>query len=114
VGFGPYDGVMTEGGDVFQYVVSVPFSGRAGEDSVLERLGLDFAAWTGEVEVFVGPGRVGGQVAFGRSHLVDSPCHEFPQAHEGMGCDGGGVVVVRRCGVIFGPVLEKHVPSSGP
>jgi len=57
---------------------------------------------------------VGGQVAFRRSHLVDSTRHEFPQAHEGMGAEGGGVVVVRGCSVFSGPVLEKHVPSPGP
>ena len=81
---------------------------------MLERFGFDFAQWAGEVGVFLGPGWVGGQVAFPCSHLVDSPRHELSQAHEGVGGEGGGVVVVRGCGVIFDPVLEKHVPSSGP
>jgi len=57
---------------------------------------------------------VGGEVALRRSHLVDPPCHKPSQAHEGMGDECGGVVVVWGCGVFFSPVLEKHVPSSGP
>jgi len=57
---------------------------------------------------------VGGQVAFRRSDLVDSSRHEFTQAHEGVGVEGGGVVVIRGCGVLFGPVLEEHSPSPGP
>ena len=79
----------------------------------MESVGLDFVPWTGEVGVFVGPGRVGSQVAFCRAHLVDSPCHKFSQAHEGMGGEGGGVVVVRGRGVFLGPVLVEHVPSPG-
>ena len=70
-----------------------------------ERLGFDFAPWTREVGVFVGPGWVGGQVAFPCPHLVDSPCHKLSQAHKGVGGEGGGVVVVRGCGVVFDPVL---------
>ena len=57
---------------------------------------------------------MGGQVAFRRSHLVDPSRYEFPQAHERVGVEGRGVVIVRRCGVFFGPVLEEHEPSSGP
>jgi len=72
---------------------------------VLERFGFDLAPWTREVGVLVGPGWVGGQVAFPRSHLVDSPRHNLSQAHEGMGGEGGGVVVVGRCGVVSDPVL---------
>jgi len=80
---------------------------------VPERFGFDFAPRTGKVGVLLGPGRVGSQIAFRRSHLMDSPCHKLPQAHKGMGGEGGGVVVVRGCGVFIGPVLEEHEPSSG-
>ena len=79
-----------------------------------ERFGFDFALWAGEVGVFVGPGRVGSQVAFRRSHLMDSSCHKLPQAHKGVGGEGGGVVVVRGRGVFIGPVLEEHESGSGP
>ena len=79
-----------------------------------EQFGYDFAPRTGEVGVLIGPGRVGSQIAFRRSHLMDSSCHKLPQAHEGVGGEGGGVVVVGRCGVFFGPILEEHEPSSGP
>jgi len=80
---------------------------------VSQRFGFDFAPWTGEVGVLIEPGRVGSQVAFRRPHLMDSSCHKLPQPHEGMGGEGGGVVVVRRCGVFFGPILEEPKPSSG-
>ena len=81
---------------------------------MLERFRFDLAPWASEVGVFVRPGWVGGQVTFRRSHLVDSSCHKLSQAHEGVGGECGGVFVVRGCWVFFGPVLEKHVPSSGP
>jgi len=81
---------------------------------VLECLGFGLAPWAGGVGVFVGPGRVGGQIAFRRPHLVDPSRYELSQAHEGVGGERGGVIVVGGCGVLFGPVLEKHVPSSGP
>ena len=89
---------------------------RAGQERTACRnvSGSIFAPWTGEVGVFIGPGRVGIQIAFRRSHLMDSSCHKLPQAHKGMGGEGGGVVVVAGCGVFFGPVLEEHEPSSGP
>jgi len=79
-----------------------------------ERFWFDFAPWTGEVRVFGGPGWVGGQVTFPRSHLMDSSRHKLPQAQEVVGGEGGGVVVVSRCGVFFCPILEKHVRRSGP
>jgi len=44
---------------------------------------------------------------------VDPSRHELTQAHEGVGGEGRGVLVVGRSGVFFGPVLEEHVPSSG-
>jgi len=80
---------------------------------VLERFGFDLAPWTGKDGVLIGPRWVGGQVAFSRSHLVDPPRHKLSQAHEGVGGEGGGVVIVRRCWVFFGPFLEEHAPSSG-
>jgi len=45
---------------------------------VLERFGFDFPPRTGEVGVVIGPGWVGGQVAFPRSRLVNSPRNKFP------------------------------------
>jgi len=81
---------------------------------VLERFRFGLAPRTGEVGVFVGPGWVGGEVTFRRSDLVDPPCHKLSQAHKGVGGECGAVFVVRGCWVFFGPVLEKHVPSSGP
>ena len=89
---------------------------RAGQESMACRnvSGAISAPRTGEVEVFVGPGWVGSQVAFRRSHLMDSSCHKLPQAHEGVGGEGGGVVGVWRSGVFFRSILEKHVPSPGP
>ena len=36
-------------------------------------------------EVAVEPRRVGGQVTFSRSHLVDPSCQELGEAHERVG-----------------------------
>ena len=36
-------------------------------------------------EVTVEPGRVGGQVAFSRSHLVNPACQELGETHERVG-----------------------------
>ena len=77
MGFGTERAVMPEGGDVFQYEVSVPISGRAGQDGVMERLGFGSAAGAWEVWVLIGPGGVGGQVTLRRSHLVDPSCQEL-------------------------------------
>jgi len=79
---------------------------------VLERFGFDSAPRAGKDGVLVGPRWVGGQVAFCRSHLVDPPRHKLSQAHEGVGAEGGGIFVVRRRGVFFGPFLEEHAPSN--
>jgi len=86
----------------------------AGEDGVSERLRFGPAARAIEVGVLVEPGRVGGEVALRRSHLVDPPHHKLPWTHEQVGSEGGEVVVVRGCGVFGGPVLEEHVSGSGP
>jgi len=42
---------------------------------------------------------------------VDSPCHEFSQADEGVRREAGWVTVVGRGGCIGGPVLDHPVPS---
>ena len=52
--------------------------GRAGVEGVLEELWFDLAAGAGQVWVLVEPGGVGGQIAFRRSHLVDSSSYELP------------------------------------
>ena len=80
---------------------------------MLERLGFGSAAGACEVSVLIGPGGVGGQVTFGSSHLVDPPCQEFSQAHEGVRGEGGWIFVIRGRGGIGGPVLEEHVPNPG-
>ena len=56
------------------------------------------------------PSRVGGQVTFPGSHLVDSPGEEFAQAHEGPRGHGGSVQVVSRRGEEGGPLLEEFLP----
>ena len=44
---------------------------------------------------------------------MDSYCHELPQTHEGVWGEGRGVLVVRGCGGIGGPIMEEHAPSAG-
>jgi len=56
---------------------------------------------------------MGGQVALRCSHLMDSPCQELLQPHDRVWGEGGGVFVVRGCGVFGSPVLEEHVPGAG-
>jgi len=76
---------------------------------VLEWFWFSAAPEAGAVGVFIDPGRVGCQVALRRSHLVNSPRHEFPQAHERVWGGGGGVLIVWRGRVT---VMEKHIPSA--
>jgi len=45
---------------------------------------------------------------------MDSPHHKLPQPHKEVWGEGGGVFVVRECGVVGGPALDQHVPSAGP
>ena len=73
---------------------------------------FDPASGAGWVGVLVEPGRVGGQVAFRHSHLVDPCCHKLRQTHEKMRGEGGGIVVVLGSGYGSGQVLEEHVPSA--
>jgi len=94
VGFGPYWGVVFEGGGLFQEEVSGFRSGRAGEDGVLEGLWMDSAAGACQVWVLVEPGGVGGHLAFRCSHLVDPSRHELSQAHEKVWGESGGVFIV--------------------
>jgi len=49
----------------------------AGEDGVLEGFGLQATAGAGGVGIGGPPGRVGGQIAFSGSHLVDCPGDEL-------------------------------------
>jgi len=76
--------------------------------------GLWFQAATGEGPVGVKqpPGRVGGQVAFPGSHLVDSSGHKLTQAHEGLRVQSGGVEVVPCSREEAGPLIEKGFPYS--
>ena len=52
------------------------------EDSVLKGLGESPTPGAEGWEVAVEPGRVSGQVAFSRSHLVNPACQEFGKTHE--------------------------------
>ena len=76
-----------------------------------EAFWFDPASGAGCVGILIKPGGVGGQVAFRRSHLVDSSCHKLPQTQERVRGEGGGIVVVWGSGLVGGPVLEEHVPS---
>jgi len=53
----------------------------AGKDGVFEGFGLQATAGPGGVCVGGPPGRVGGQVTFPGSHLVNPPGDELAQAH---------------------------------
>ena len=57
---------------------------------------------------------MGGQVALCRPHLMDSSCYKLTQPHKGVWGKGGGVLLVRGCRVVGDPVLDEHVPSTGP
>jgi len=74
---------------------------------VLEGLGLQATAGTGGVCVGGPPGRVGGQVTFPGSHLVNSRCDELAQAHEGPRRQRGRVQVVPRGWEKGGPLSEE-------
>ena len=74
---------------------------------MLKGLGGSPAPGTERWEVTVEPGRVSGQVAFSRSHLVNPACQELGKTHERMGGQSGreGVVVGR--GGQGGPLAEE-------
>ena len=63
---------------------------------MLEGLGLQATAGAGGVDIGGPPSRVGGQVTFPGSHLVNSPGDELAQAHEGPRRQRRGVQVVPR------------------
>ena len=87
-------------------------SGGACEDSVLERLGFKTTSGAGGIGIGGPPGRVGGQVTFAGSHLVDSSCYEFAQANKGPWVQGGEVVVVTWCREVVWPLREEGLPDS--
>ena len=74
--------------------------------------GFGFQAATGAGGIGIGgpPSRVGGQVAFPGSHLVDSPGNELAQAHERPRRYGGRVQVVPRSREKGGPLHEEFHP----
>ena len=80
---------------------------------MLEGFWFNFTAGAEWVWVLVEPGGVGGQVVLCRSHLVNSPCHKFPQSHEGVWQEVGGEFIVGGCGVIGGRILEERVSGAG-
>jgi len=81
---------------------------------MLERLWASSASGAGRVWVLVEPGGVGGPVPLCRWHLVDPPRNELPQTQKRVRGEGRGELVVKGCGGVSAPVLEKHVPTAGP
>jgi len=45
---------------------------------------------------------------------MDSSRHKLTQPHKGVWGKGGGVFLVWGRGVVSDPVLDEHVPSTGP
>ena len=86
-------------------------TGLAVEDGVFEGLGGSPAPGTERGEIAVEPGRVGGQIAFSRPHLVNAACKELGETHKGVGGKGGrkGVPGGRRGH--GGPLAEEDVPG---
>ena len=105
---------MRKGGDLLQQAISDPCEGKAAEDGVLEGRWSSPASWAGQVRILVEPHRVGSQEAFCCSHLLDPPCQKLLQPHKAVWGEGGGVFVVRGCGIVGSQVLDEHVPSVGP
>ena len=68
--------------------------GGAAEDGIAKH--LFFVPAPGAVSGFedAGPRGVGGEIALLGSHLMDTPCHELAQAHEGVGSKGEWVRVI--------------------
>lgn len=60
MGFGPYCGIASEAGDIFELEVSDACTGVAGEDGMLECFWTISAAGAVEVWVHVAPGGVRG------------------------------------------------------
>ena len=81
---------------------------------MLDRLLFDSAPGKDCVGVLVEPGGVGGQVTLPSSHLMDSPCHKLPKAHERVWGTGRVRLILWGSGCIGGPVMEEHVPIAGP
>jgi len=78
---------------------------------VLEGFGFQSATGAGGIGVRRPPGRVGGQIAFSGSHLVNSPCNEFAQAHKRPRMQCGGVQIVSRGWEKRGPFHEERLPN---
>ena len=74
---------------------------------MFERLWFETAAAAAGIGLRGPPGCMFRQVAFPRSHLVDSPPHALSQAHEGARVQGWEVVVVGRGGEQSRPVLNE-------
>jgi len=74
---------------------------------MFERLGLKTTVGAGGVSIGGPPSGVGGQVTLPGSHLMNPPCHELAQSHEGASVQGGAMVVVSWCWEEKGPLLEE-------
>jgi len=81
-GVGPERAVRANVGDPFHKGISGSSIGRAAVDGMVEGFCFGPVLGTGGVGVFVNPGGVASQVAFGQGHLLNSPWHELSRAHE--------------------------------
>jgi len=78
---------------------------------MFERLRFKTAAGAGAIDIGGPPDRVGGQVAFAGSHLVNPPGYEFAQTHEVSWVQGREVVVIPWCREETGPLCEEGLPN---
>jgi len=85
---------MTDICEAVEETCAGALSRGACEDSVFEGFRFQTATGAGAIGLWGPPGRVRCQVPFPGSHLVDSPSHEIPQAHEGARVKGWEVVFV--------------------
>jgi len=78
---------------------------------MFEHLRFKSAAGGGGIGIGGPPGRVGGQVTFAGSHLVDPPGYEFAQPHERSWIQAGEVLVIPWCREEARPLREKGLPD---
>jgi len=78
---------------------------------MFKRLRFKTAAGAGGIGIGGPPDRVGGQVTFAGSHLLDPAYDEFAQTHEGSWVQGGEMVVIPWCREEMGPLCEEGLPN---
>ena len=79
---------------------------------MLEGFWFQAVAAAGSISVEGPPSRVGGQITFSGSHLVDPPSNELAQAHERPRRQGGRVQVVPGKREEGGPLREECLSHS--